>query len=112
MNPGEDYYEILGVEKSATQDEIKTAYRRVALKCHPDRNPGNKEAEDIFKKASEAYSVLGDREKRSQYDTYGKVGNYQGVDWDSPLFADFGDLFGNLFGFGDLFGRSHRTKGP
>lgn len=107
----EDYYEILGVEKNASQEEIKSAYRKAALKYHPDKNPGNKEAEEMFKKASEAYSVLGDPEKRAQYDAYGKVGNYSGINWDSDIFEDFSDLFGSFFGFGDFFGGGRR-RGP
>lgn len=110
MNNKEDYYEILGVSRNATQEEIKAAYRQAALKYHPDRNPNNKEAEEMFKKASEAYSVLGDPEKRAQYDRYGSVGGFQGVDFDSDIFEDFTDLFGSFFGFGDIFGR--QKKGP
>lgn len=112
MSGSGDYYEILCVPRDATHEQIKVAYRQAALKYHPDRNPGDKDAEDKFKKASEAYSVLGDPEKRSQYDRFGKVGGPGGVDWDSAVFDDFGDLFGNLFGFGDLFGRGHRHHGP
>lgn len=106
-----DFYEVLGVPRDATQEEVKAAYRKAALKYHPDRNPGDKEAEEMFKKTSEAYSVLGDPEKRSRYDRFGSVGS-GGVDWDSAVFDDFGDLLGNLFGFGDLFGRSQRRRGP
>ncbi len=107
----ENYYEVLGVAKNATQEEIKSAYRKAALKYHPDKNPDNKEAEDMFKKASEAYSVLGDPQKRSEYDTYGRVGGFQGVNFESDIFEDFTDLFGSFFGFSDFFGRSQR-KGP
>jgi len=112
MTGGSDYYEVLSVPRDASQEQIKVAYRQAALKYHPDRNPGNKEAEEMFKKASEAYSVLGDPDKRAQYDRFGKVGAAGGVDWDSAVFDDFGDLLGNLFGFGDLFGRSGRHNGP
>jgi len=110
MTPSGDYYEILGVPHGASQEEIKSAYRKAALKFHPDKNPGDKASEEKFKKASEAYSVLGDPERRSQYDRYGKVGNMPpgGVAWDSDLFADFSDLLGGLFGFGDLFGGGRR----
>jgi molecular chaperone DnaJ len=111
MSGSGDYYEILGVPRDATQEQIKSAYRQAALKHHPDRNPDNKESEDLFKKTSEAYSGLGDPEKRSQYDRFGRVGG-GGVDWDSAIFDDFGDLLGNLFGFGDLFGRAQRHRGP
>ncbi|MFB3850762.1 MAG: molecular chaperone DnaJ [Acidobacteriota bacterium] len=107
----EDYYEILGVARDATQEEIKSAYRKAALKYHPDKNPGNKEAEEMFKKASEAYSVLGDPQKRAQYDAYGRVGNYGGVNWDSDIFDDFSDLLGSFFGFGDFLG-GQRRRGP
>lgn len=113
MSGSGDYYEILCVPRDATQEQIKVAYRQAALKYHPDRNPGDKESEEKFKKASEAYSVLGDPDKRAQYDRYGKVGGAGGgVDWDSAVFDDFGDLLGNLFGFGDLFGRTRRHTGP
>ena len=70
----EDYYKILGVEKDATTDQIKKAYRRTAIKYHPDRNPNNKEAEEKFKQAAEAYEVLSDPEKRAKYDQFGKAG--------------------------------------
>src|SRR2546428_4755563 len=105
-----DYYECLGVSRSATDQEIKSAYRQLALKFHPDRNPGNKEAEDRFKQAAEAYSVLGDPDKRQRYDVYGHAGLGGGMGFDPTIFADFGDILGDLFGFGDLFGR--RRGGP
>lgn len=107
---GEDYYEILGVSRDATQEEIKSAYRKAALKYHPDKNPGNKEAEEMFKKASEAYAVLGDPQKRAQYDAYGRVGNFGGVNWDSDIFDDFSDLLGSFFGFGDFFEGQRRRR--
>ena len=78
MTPSGDYYEILGVAKNAGQDEIKAAYRKAALKHHPDRNPGDKEAEEAFKKASEAYSVLGDPQRRARYDRFGTAGGHAG----------------------------------
>ena len=70
-----DYYEILGVAKSSSQDEIKKAYRKVAMQFHPDRNPGDKTAEEKFKEAAESYEVLSDADKRAQYDRYGTCGN-------------------------------------
>ncbi|HLA77115.1 MAG TPA: molecular chaperone DnaJ [Vicinamibacteria bacterium] len=106
-----DYYEVLGVPRNASDQEIKSAYRKQALKYHPDRNPGDKQAEERFKEAAEAYAVLGDGEKRRRYDTYGHAGlgaTAQG--FDPTIFADFGDILGDLFGFGDLFGR--RRGGP
>ncbi len=105
-----DYYEVLGVDRNAPVDEIKKAYRQAALKFHPDKNPGNKEAEEKFKEAAEAYSVLGSPEKREKYDRYGHAGlsGSGGFDFghmDSTVFGGFEDLF-EAFGFGDLFGRS------
>jgi molecular chaperone DnaJ len=112
MTPAGDYYEILGVSRTAGQDEIKAAYRKAALQHHPDRNPGDKAAEDHFKRASEAYSVLGDPQKRARYDRFGTASDMPGgggVPWDSEVFADFSDLLGGLFGFGDLFGGGRRN---
>jgi len=110
MTSNEDFYQVLGVSRDASQDEIKAAYRRAALAYHPDRNPGNKQAEEKFKRASEAYSVLGDPEKRARYDRFGTAGETGQVPWDSVVFEDFQDLFGNLFGFGDIFGKG-RARG-
>jgi molecular chaperone DnaJ len=111
-----DYYEILGVGRDAGADAIKKAYRQSALKHHPDRNPGDKAAEDRFKEAAEAYSVLGDPQKRGLYDQYGHSGlrgeSFQG--FNSTIFEDFEDILGNFFGFnfgfGDIFGGSRRTR--
>ena len=103
-----NYYEILGVEKTATEDEIKKAFRKKAMECHPDKNPGNKDAEEKFKTLNEANSVLSDPDKRSQYDRFGSVGNqHQGHPDMSDIFSHFG--FGGFGGFGD--GRRQRKGG-
>ncbi len=95
-----DYYKTLGVEKTASDEEIKKAYRKLALKYHPDRNKGNNEAEEQFKKLSEAYAVLSDKEKRAQYDAYGSTGFHQRYSTDDIFRgADFGSIFKD-FGFG------------
>jgi molecular chaperone DnaJ len=97
-----DYYEVLGVERSAIQDDIKKAYRKLALKYHPDRNPDNKEAENKFKEASEAYEVLSDAAKRKTYDQLGHAGMNQsaGAHYSdvNDIFEQFGDIFGDIFG--------------
>ncbi len=117
--PGKrDYYEILGVSRSASLEEIKKAYRKLALKYHPDRNPGDKEAEEKFKEASEAYQVLSDPERRAQYDRFGHAafeqgaGGFGGFDFSATTFEDlFGEIFGEFFGTGRARGRSRARRG-
>jgi len=102
-----DYYEILGVQRGATDQEIKSAYRKLALQYHPDRNPNNPDAEEKFKECSEAYTVLADSEKRELYNRFGHAGvstAASGGGFDPSAFQDLGDIFGEFFGFGDLFG--------
>ena len=99
-----DYYEVLGVAKTATADEIKKAYRKLAIQYHPDKNPGNKEAEEKFKEATEAYEVLIDDKKRSVYDQYGFDGvKNMGGGFDPSAFQGFEDIFGGGGGLSDLF---------
>jgi len=99
-----DYYEVLSVERNASADDIKRAYRRAAMQWHPDRNPDQKaEAEHNFREAAEAYSVLSDPDKRSAYDRFGHAA-VSGVRIDESIFTDFADIFGDFFGFEDLFG--------
>lgn len=112
-----DYYEVLGVNRNSTQEEIKKAYRQMALKYHPDRNPGNKEAEEKFKEAAEAYEVLGDSEKRRRYDQFGHEG-LRGTDYRdfhdiNDIFSAFGDIFSGGFGgsiFEEVFGGTQRSR--
>jgi molecular chaperone DnaJ len=112
-----DYYEILGVARTATEVEIKSAYRKLALKHHPDRNPGDKAAEDKFKEAAEAYSVLADTDKRHMYDRFGHagLGGAATGGFDPSVFTGFEDILGGLgdvFGLGDMFGGGRRRAGP
>jgi molecular chaperone DnaJ len=112
-----DYYEVLGVERQAVEQELKGAYRKLALQHHPDRNQGSKEAEEKFKEAAEAYAVLSDPQKRAAYDRFGHAGlGAQGpAGFDPSTFVGFEDILGglgDLFGFGDLFGGGRRPGGP
>src|SRR3978361_603618 len=106
-----DYYEVLGVGKSASADEIKKAYRKVAMQFHPDRNPGDKEAEEKFKEAAEAYEVLSDADKKAKYDRFGHAafgpgtgGGFGGNMNTDDIFSQFGDIFGDDNVFGNFFG--------
>ncbi len=105
-----DYYEVLGVTKTSTEVEIKRAYRRLAVEHHPDKNPGDTESEDKFKEAAEAYSVLSDSQKRTQYDRFGHsgMGGAGGSGFD-PGFTNIEDIF-DLFGFGDIFGNGSGSR--
>jgi len=111
-----DYYEILGVGKSSSTDEIKKAYRKVAMQYHPDRNPGDKSAEEKFKEAAEAYEILSDTDKKAQYDRYGHAGvsgngrGYGGGMNTEDIFSQFGDIFGDDI-FGSFFGGQQRGGG-
>lgn len=116
MSKKRNFYDILGVDKTADIAEIKKAYRKLAMKYHPDRNPGNKEAEEKFKEAAEAYEVLSDQQKRTQYDQYGHTnyenmrsgGEHHNMNMDD-IFKNFGDVFGG-FDFGDIFGQGNQKK--
>jgi len=117
-----DYYEILGVPRNATKEEIKKAYRKKALEYHPDRNPGNKEAEEKFKEAAEAYDVLSDDQKRARYDQFGHAGGSgsaggftDGGMTIEDIFSHFGDIFedigfGSFGGFGFGSNRGSRSR--
>jgi molecular chaperone DnaJ len=108
-----DYYEILSVSRDCDDAGLKASYRKLALKYHPDRNPNDQDAEERFKEAAEAYSVLSDPQKRAAYDRYGHQG-LQGAGaqgFDPSTFTDFGDILGDLFGFGDLFGGAGKRGG-
>ena len=106
-----DFYEVLGISKGATPEEIKKAYRQMAIKYHPDKNPGNKEAEDKFKEAAEAYEVLSNSEKKAKYDRFGHQGvggasgGGQHMNMDD-IFSNFGDIFGDGHPFESFFGGS------
>lgn len=113
-----DYYEVLGVSKNASDDEIKKAYKKMAIKYHPDRNPDNKEAEEKFKEAAEAYDVLRDPQKRARYDQFGHeavngAGGFGGASMNmDDIFSMFGDIFGGHSGFGGFGGGGGRARKP
>jgi molecular chaperone DnaJ len=106
-----DYYEVLGVSRDCSESELKTAYRKLAMQFHPDRNPGNAKAEERFKEASEAYGVLSDADKRAAYDRYGHASTSAGFGGGSPFAdaTDLGDIFGDLFG--EMFGGGGQRRG-
>ena len=106
-----DYYEVLGVSRDCSESELKTAYRKLAMQYHPDRNPGNAKAEEKFKEASEAYGVLSDADKRAAYDRYGHASTSAGFGGNGPFAdaADLGDIFGDLFG--EMFGGGGQRRG-
>ena len=111
MSQKRDYYEVLGLSKGASESEIKKAYRKMALKYHPDKNPDNKSAEDKFKEAAEAYEVLSNADKKSRYDQFGHSGMGGGGGFGGSMnmddiFSQFGDVFGGAFG-----GGGHRGGG-
>src|SRR5918993_3604834 len=110
-----DYYEVLGVSRGANEAEIKTAYRKLAVRFHPDKNPGDSEAEDKFKEAAEAYSVLSDADQRARYDRFGHAGVSSGAgaqaNWGAQGFGGIEDILGDLFGFGDVFGGGRSAGG-
>src|SRR5437870_1438002 len=105
-----DYYEVLGVNRSATDQDLKSAYRRLAHQHHPDKNPADPHAEERFKEAAEAYAALSDPEQRSRYDRFGHAGvsTSAGAAWGAPGFGGIEDILGDLFGFGDVFGAGAR----
>ena len=105
-----DYYEVLGVNRDASADEIKKAFRRVAMKHHPDRNPDNKQAEEKFKEAQEAYEILSDDEKRSNFDRFGHATTNQSGSGSAAFSDIFGDVFGDIFGGGSA-GRGAPARG-
>src|SRR5919106_1191880 len=111
MSNKRDYYEVLSVTRTANEQEIKSAYRRLAVKYHPDKNPNDATAEEKFKEAAEAYSVLSDAEQRRRYDRFGHAGVSSSAGagaWGAPGFGGIEDILGDLFGFGDVFGGAGR----
>jgi len=109
-----DYYDILGLSRDAGDEDLKRAYRKLAMKYHPDRNPGDKEAEENFKQAAEAYEVLRDEEKRRIYDQFGHAGlegsGFRGFSGFDDIFSSFGDIFEDFFGFRGQRGRRTRSR--
>ncbi|MBN1364028.1 MAG: molecular chaperone DnaJ [Syntrophaceae bacterium] len=109
-----DYYEILNVSRTASEEEIKKSYRAIAMQCHPDRNPGDKKAEERFKEAAEAYEVLSDREKREIYDHYGHDGlsntGFRGFSGFEDIFSHFSSIFDDVFGYGNVRGHSRHAS--
>lgn len=118
MSSSKDFYEILGVSRDADADVIKKSYRKLAMQFHPDKNPGDREAEEKFKAAAEAYGVLSDPEKRARYDRFGHAafsgggGPSQGFGNVEDIFQSFGDIFGDFFGGGAGPGQARRRTGP
>jgi molecular chaperone DnaJ len=113
MTTKRDLYEVLGVSRDASQDEIKKAYRKMAIENHPDKNPGDKDAEERFKEIAEAYAILSDQDKRARYDRFGHsatsgAGDFGGFSNIEDIFSAFGDIFGG--GFGDIFGGGSRRR--
>ncbi len=108
-----DYYEVLSVSRDCDEQTLKGAYRKLALQYHPDRNPDNREAEEKFKEAAEAYAILSDSQKRAAYDRFGHQGvsGMGSTGFEETAFADFADIFGDLFGLGDIFGGGGRRRG-
>ncbi|HVS81207.1 MAG TPA: molecular chaperone DnaJ [Pyrinomonadaceae bacterium] len=106
-----DYYEVLSVSRSASEQDLKSAYRRLAVQHHPDKNPGDAQAEDKFKEAAEAYAVLSDPDQRRRYDRFGHAGvsSAASAAWGAPGFGNIEDILGDLFGFGDVFGAGARA---
>src|SRR6267143_1935376 len=107
-----DYYEVLGVARTVTEQDLKSAYRKLAHQHHPDKNQDDPHAEDKFKEAAEAYAVLSDPEQRRRYDRFGHAGvsSAAGASWGAPGFGGIEDILGDLFGFGDVFGSGRSSS--
>ncbi|MGA2554599.1 MAG: DnaJ domain-containing protein, partial [Smithella sp.] len=108
-----DYYEILKVARTASDEEIKKSYRAIAMQCHPDKNPGDKKSEERFKEAAEAYEVLSDKQKKEIYDNYGHEGlnstGFRGFNGFEDIFSHFGNIFDDVFGYGNARGQSRSS---